>query len=180
MIYQPIIIGIVELILSFSLGILTVWMAFRWFTRITKEIDEIQELKKNNVAIGILLSAVLVSTALTVRQAIYPSISTLQTVAQRGFDVSNIITTLGIVFFSLILSLSLTLLGIWSAVKIFCHLTHDIDEIYEIGRNNMAVALVLGTLILVMGIFISHGVLSLLSAIIPVPAFENIHTMGIP
>lgn len=175
---QAIIIGAVELVFSFLLGILTVWIAFRWFARLTGEIDEVGELKKNNVAVGILLSAVLLSTALIVRQAVYPSMSTLQTYARAGFDWLNVIKLLGITFFCLIFSLALSLSGIWAGIKIFCRLTRDIDEIAEIGRNNVSVALVLGALIVVMGLFISSGVLSLLSAIIPMPAFENIRILG--
>lgn len=176
---QAIIIGIVELILSFLLGLLTVWMAFRWFARLTKELNEIKELQKNNMAVGILLSAVLIATALIVRQSIYPAMSTWQTFAHQGFDATSIAAAIGITLLSLILSLALSLLGIWGAVNVFCRLTSDIDEIAEIGQNNIAVALVLGTLIVVMGLFLSHGVLSLLSSIIPMPAFENIRIMGV-
>lgn len=177
---QAVIIGVTELILSFLMGVLTVWIAFHWFSRLTKDLDEIKELRKNNVAVGILLASVLISTALIVRQAIYPCISTLQTFAHQGFDAVAVAKLLGITLFSLFLSLMLSLLSIWGAVRIFCRMTREIDEIVEIGRDNVAVALVLGALILVMGIFLSHGVLSLLSAIIPMPAFENVRVMGMP
>ena len=175
---QPIIVGVVELVFSFLMGILTVWIAFHWFARLTREIDETHELKKNNIAVGILLSAVLISTAFIVRQTIYPSISTLQTYAREGFDLLSVLKLLGVTLFCLVFSLVLSLSGIWFGIKIFCRLTRDVDEIEEIGRNNISVALVLGVLIVVMGLFISHGVLSLLSAIIPMPSFENIRILG--
>lgn len=176
---QAIMIGIVELIVSFVLGFLTVWMAFCWFSRLTRQLEEMKELQRNNIAVGILLSAVLISTALIVRQAIYPSISTWQTFAHQGLDAAGIAAAIGITFLSLVLSFALSLLGIWGAVKIFCRLTRDIDEIAAIGQNNIAVALVLATVIVVMGLFLSHGVLSLLSSIIPMPAFENVRIMGV-
>ena len=56
----------------------------------------------------------------------------------------------------------------------------EIDELAEIGRNNVAVAITVGSMIIVMGIFLSQGVQSLLSAIIPEPAFGNIQIMGRP
>lgn len=121
--YQQIIIGFIELLFSFLLGLLTVWISFRWFSHLTKELDEIGELKKNNIAVGIVLLAVLISTALIVRQAVYPSISTLQTFAHQGFDGLSVVKLLGITLFCLLFSLALSLFGIWGAVKIFCLLT---------------------------------------------------------
>lgn len=177
--WSAVLIGVVELLLAFLLGLLTVWLAFRWFARLTRTLDEMQELKQNNVAIGILLASVVLATALIVRQSLYPSVSTWQTLLHGGFNAGDALLALGITLFSFFFSAFLALFSIWSAVRVFLWLTREIDEFLEISRNNTAVAVVLGALIVVMGLFLSHGVQSLLSAIIPMPSFERIQVMGL-
>ncbi len=175
-----VLVGIAELLLAFGLGLATVWLAFRSFARLTRELNEMDELKRNNVAMGVLLASIVLSTALVVRTAIYPSVSTWQSLIHRGFSSGDLLYSLGITLFSFFFSGLIATAGIWSALRIFLRLTGEIDELLEISRSNTAVAIVLGSLIVVMGLFLSHGVQSLLSAIIPMPAFERIQVMGMP
>lgn len=178
--WSAVMVGVVELLLAFGLGFLTVWLAFHSFSRLTRDLDEMNELKQNNTAIGVLLASIVLSTALIVRTALYPSISTWQTLLHRGFSGGDLLVCLGITLFSFFFSAMLALVSIWSALRMFLRLTLEIDELHEISRNNVAVAVVLGALIVVMGLFLSHGVQSLLSAIIPMPSFERIQVMGMP
>lgn len=178
--WNAVVSGVAELLLAFILGLLTVWLAFRCFARLTRKLDEMAELKQNNTAIAILLASVVLSTALVVRKALYPSVSTWQTLLHNGCNAGNALLSLGITLFSFLISAMLALVSIWSALRIFLWLTREIDEFYEISHNNTAIAIVLGALIVVMGLFLSHGVQSLLSAIIPMPSFERIQVMGLP
>jgi uncharacterized membrane protein YjfL (UPF0719 family) len=178
--WGAVMVGVAELLLAFVLGLLTVWLAFRSFAKFTRSLDEMQELRQNNVALGILLAAIVFSTAFIVRTALYPSISTWQTLIHRGFGGVDLLFCLGITLFSFVFSAMLALVSIWSALRIFMWLTREIDEFHEISHNNTAIAIVLGTLIVVMGLFLSHGVQSLLSAMIPMPSFERIQVMGMP
>jgi hypothetical protein len=52
----PLVSGLVELALSFVLGILVAFGAFRLFARLTKDLDEVDEIRKNNVAVAIVLA----------------------------------------------------------------------------------------------------------------------------
>ena len=70
--------GLVELLLSFVLGILVAFGAFRLFSRLTKDMDEVDEIRKNNVAVAVVLVSMVVSTGLVARAAIYPVIGALQ------------------------------------------------------------------------------------------------------
>jgi len=178
--WNAILVGVLELLLAFGLGFLTVWLAFRSFARFTRHLDEMEELRRNNASMGILLASIVLSTAFVVRAALYPSVSTWQTLVHRGFSGGDLLFCLGITLFSFVFSAVIALVGIWSALRIFLRLTREVDELYEIGRNNLAVALVLGVLIVVMGLFLSHGVQSLLSAMIPMPSFERVQVMGMP
>ena len=60
----------------------------------------------------------------------------------------------------------------------FLRLTHDIDELREIRHNNVAVAITLGVTVVIMGIFLSDGLGTLVQAIVPFPVFAPVEVMG--
>jgi uncharacterized membrane protein YjfL (UPF0719 family) len=171
------VVGVFELLLSLFLGILTAWFAYKRFSRLTRDIDEKKELRKNNVAVGILLGATILSVAFVVKQAAYPAVSSLQTMVHKGISIIGALKVLGVAACSIAIAMIIALAAIWVAVRIFLRLTKEINELAEIRRNNVAVAIVLGCLIVVIGLFLAQGIQSLLAALIPMPAFEKIQVM---
>lgn len=172
--------GIVELVLSFVLGILVAYTSFRLFARITRDLEEVEELRKNNTAVGVMLGAMLIGSALILRKALFPAISSLQTALYEGMCLQGFLQTAGLSLVYVLLALALAVGGIGFSTRLFLRLTHDIDELSEIKQNNVAVAVTLGCVIIVMSLFLSQGVQSFLSALIPYPAVESIQIMGQP
>jgi uncharacterized membrane protein YjfL (UPF0719 family) len=171
------VIGLAELALSLLLAFLTTWFAFKRFSRLTRDVEEMKELRANNTAVGILLGSTVLSIALVVRQAAYPMISSLETVVHKGLSFMGVLKGIGVAAASITLSMIIALLAIWTAVRLFLRLTKEIDEMAEIRRNNVAVAIVLGCLIIVVGLFLGQGIQSLLAAMIPMPAFGQIQAL---
>ena len=171
--------GLVELLLSFVLGILVAFGAFRLFARLTKDMDEVDEIRKNNVAVAVVLVSMVVSTGLVARAAIYPVIGALQSalVSELGPGAVAAVAGRGVLY--VLLSFAGAAGAIATGTKIFLRLTRDIDELAELRRNNVAVAIVLAGFILVMGLFLSRGVESLLAALVPEPAFGRIEVEGL-
>ena len=173
-----IVAGIVELALAFVLAVAVTWVSFKAFSRLTRHIDEMEELKKNNVSAGVLFASMLLAVAVVVREAIYPSISGLRTALFQGFSWAGVgkVLLLGIVY------VALATLGAVGAVavttKIFLWLTRDLDELRAIQHNNLAVAIALGAVIVTMGLFLAQGMQTLLSALVPYPAIETIKIFG--
>lgn len=170
--------GAAEFALSFVLGLAVAYCSFRLLSRMTRNLDELQELKKNNTAVGILSASMLLSTALVARQALYPIVSTLQTKLFEGLTPGAALRWVALsasyTAFAVVVAAGAVVLG----TRVFVGLTRDIDELAEIERNNVAVALTLGAVIVVMGLFLSHGVESLLAAVIPEPSLANIRVLG--
>jgi len=172
-----VLVGLVELVLAVCLGFLSVWFSFRMFGKLTNKFGSSEALKNNNVAVGILFGSTIISTAFVVKQAAYPIISSLQTFAHKGIALLTLIRLLGIALICIALVMVIALVAIWIAFRLFLRLTKDIDEMSEIRRNNIAVALVLGSMIIVIGLFLSQGIQSILSTLIPMPVFGNIQVM---
>ena len=172
--------GLVELVLSFVLGVLVAFVSFKVFARLTRSLDEVGEMKRNNVAVGVLMASTLVSCALVVRQTLYPVVSSVQTALFNGIDLLGAAKVVGLSVLYLCLSLAIAILAVNAATRVFLRLTRELDELAEIKQNNVAVALTLGAVIVVMGLFLAHGVESLLAALIPFPAMESIQILGQP
>jgi uncharacterized membrane protein YjfL (UPF0719 family) len=173
-----IISGLAEMILSFGLAILVVYQSFGVFRRITGPMDEIGELNRNNTAAGIFVGSLLVSTAMIVRQAINPIISTLQTKLFAGISIATGLSLIGLSLLYLGLAIVISIAALALGVRIFLRLPRRVDVLAEIGKNNVAVAITLACVIFVMGLFLAQGVQSLLSAIIPDPVLGRIQVMG--
>lgn len=173
-----IISGLVELVLSFALAILVTWASFRVFGWMTRHLDEMAELKRNNAAAGILFASMLLAAALVVREALFPTISSLRTALFQGFSAPALAKVVGLGLLYIGATVAGAVWGVAVAARLFLRMTRSIDELEEIRNNNLAVAMALGAVIVTMGLFMAHGLQSLLSALVPYPAVETIRIMG--
>ncbi len=177
--FVGIICGIVHLILSFALAIVATFGSFRIFDKLTKDIEEVDELKSNNVAVSITLSGMLLASAFVLKAVISPAISTLQTYLYQGMTAISWLKLAGFFLGYLAGALAVTIGTIWLAIWTFLRLTRKIDEFVEVKNRNVAVAIVLATVIVIMGLFLGDGIRSLLEAIIPFPAMQEIQVMSL-
>ena len=172
------VIGICEFILSFLLGLFSIWLAFKLFLKLTKNLDEMHELKKGNIAAGIFLSSVLVSVGLVLFKVIYPIICTFNTCFVRSEPVlTDLFVWLGYILLYLFITIPVSVVTIWLGISLFCRMTPYINEIEEVKNNNIAVAILLSVITIVLAVFISHGLSSLLTVIIPSPSLPQIQVM---
>jgi uncharacterized membrane protein YjfL (UPF0719 family) len=176
--WVAIVSGIFELALSFVLAVGVTWISFRAFSRMTKHVDEMEELRKNNAAAGILFASMLLAVAIVVKEALFPCISGLRTALVQGFswpDASRVLLY-GLLY--IVLATAGAVGAVSLATRIFLSLTKEMDELNAIQHSNVAVALALGAVIVTMGLFLAHGMQTLLSALVPYPAIESIRVFG--
>ena len=170
--------GLVEFGLALILGIVVAFGAFRLFARMHSSIDEEAALGANNVAVGILQAALLIGTALIVREGLSPVTSSLQTLLADAVSLGKVLKFVGMSLGYLILVLALALVAVSTSLRLFIRLTHGLDELRHVNENNVAVALTLGAVIIVMSLFLAQGVQSLLAALVPYPALSSVQVMG--
>lgn len=130
-----------ELLLSFAqlavaviLSAITAYLAlylFQWFTR---GLDEWEELRHGNPAVGIVLGAILIALAIVLRPALHVTTST--------WDVGGafFFRTLLAEAVQLALGLVVGLISLALALYLFAGLTRGIDEVEELKQGNLAVA----------------------------------------
>lgn len=156
-------IAIAQVLVSLGFAMLAVYAGLRIFDKLTKGIDEMAELKKGNVAIGVLLGAVILSYA----TVIAGGVSSLTNVVLSVGDAPLTSVLMGLLggVVNLLIALGLASAAIYMALNIFGKITKGIDEEAELKRGNLALAFLLAAILLAVSTVIASGVESVGAAI---------------
>lgn len=151
-----------ELALALLFGLACVWVGIRAFDRMTPRVDELAEVKRGNAAVGIVLASVVLSIALVVRGGVEG-----MALAFVGVGAGAAAWALAVALALLRLAVALTLatLGLRLAYWAFDQVTAGIDEQAEIARGNVAVALLMGAVLVGVSLVIAAAVGSVTAAI---------------
>jgi uncharacterized membrane protein YjfL (UPF0719 family) len=136
---------VVTYLVSALIALMVLWLAVVLYTALTKKINEMEELKKNNLAIGLLLATFLISAGLIILEPL----TTLLNAFVAAPEVFN--TQLAAPFINTrillqgLIELPLAFLG---AILIFLMgfkmsdlLSRNINETGELEKNNVAIAI---------------------------------------
>jgi uncharacterized membrane protein YjfL (UPF0719 family) len=145
----------VAILLSAVAAYLTFFL-FLWFTR---DLDELEALSKGNVAVGIVLGAILVSVAIVLRPALV--------VHTESWDVGTSIFFRALLAEALQLAVGLVLAAVTIALSLalFAALTRNLDEVEELKNGNVAIAWVLAGVAISVSLMISQGVAQIMSLV---------------
>lgn len=159
-------VGIVQLIIGVVFAVISLYIGFSIFGRITKGIDEVAELKKGNTAIGILIAAVFLGIAIVVQSGVAGISTGISTALKVGiFSIAGILSIVA-AFVQLIVGIALAIATIYLALIVLDHLTEGIDEFKEIAKGNNAVALEMAGVIIAVAVIIQSGVMGITSALL--------------
>lgn len=165
--------GLLQLVLSLLIGIIFIYAGFRFFHKKIKSINEIEELKKNNIAVAILNASIIIALVIMVKNAIEPAI-TVFSLTLRNPEATYItfLQTAGIMLMQIILAGIISYISIYLAINLYTYLTKDLDELSEIKNNNIAVSIVFGVVIVAISLLMQQGIKSILDALIPFPSIS--------
>jgi uncharacterized membrane protein YjfL (UPF0719 family) len=145
-------LSLAQLAVAIILSAIAAYLSFYLFQWFTRNLDEWEELRQGNAAIGVVLGALLISAAIVLRPAL--------TVNADVWDVGNQ------VFFRMLLAealqlavgLVLVVLVLALALYLFAGLTRGIDEVEELKKGNLAVAGLLAGVVIGVGLMVSQAV----------------------
>lgn len=142
-------VQIARLILAIVLAVIAQYIAIKVFDRMTRGIDEFEELRKGNVAIGIIMGAVLLAVATIIASGVAGIVT-----PSTGFD----LVQLGVSFVWLIVAIVVAVIAQFIALSIYGRLTEGIDEERELKKGNLAVAITLGAVIYSIALVVQAGI----------------------
>ena len=148
----PLLLSLAQLAIAVVLSAIAAYLAFYLFQWFTRDLDEWEELRQRNPAVGIVLGAILVAVAIVLRPAL--------TVSTATWDVG------GDLFFRVLLAealqlavgLVLAVVTLALALYLFAGLTRGIDEIAMLREGNLAVAGLLAGVVIGVGLMVSQAV----------------------
>lgn len=171
--------GILQILLSLIIGILFIYFASKIFQRFTQGIDDIDELKKNNIAVAIINGALVIALIIVVMNSIESSITIFSnTLTNPDADLLTYIKTALLMLGHIALGGIVALGSIYIGLHIFMRLTKDLDELKEIKGNNIAVSIYLSIIIIALALLLEPGIRTILDALIPFPSVSFIDVGG--
>jgi len=155
-----VIIGLLQLVIGLILAIATIYIGFSLFDKILKEIDLQEELKKGNVAIGVLSAAIMITLAEVTSSAVSGITSGLS-----GKEINVVGTIIGGIT-QLIIGIIFAVIAIYLALYIWNKITKKIEETDELKNNNIAIGVVMAGVLIAVGFVIQGSISGIATAIL--------------
>ncbi len=127
---------------------LGVWL----FERTTRDIDEWAELRQGNLAVGVVMAAIVVAVGIIVRPALQDPLIVADVGRARPLY-ELVVNAIG-----LLIALVLAIVAVGLAVWLFTLLTTDLDEWAELAGGNQAVAVLMAGVVLAVALLTATAV----------------------
>ncbi|MFI5302959.1 MAG: DUF350 domain-containing protein [Polyangiales bacterium] len=162
--------GLAKIGFGVLVGAFGIFIALRLLQRLLKTSDADGEIARGNIAVGIVESASLVSLGLLAQQAVSATFEAMD-LLYRGqrFSMTMFVRfwVYAIVHVGAALVVGALVLGL--GVRVFERLTRGVDELAEVRRGNVASALVVAGMIVVMSLMAAPGLRAVLDGLLPIP-----------
>ncbi len=146
-------LAFMRLILSIAFAVLALYLASSILARLTKDMDEWEEIGKGNVAVAIYMAGIFIAVATIVA----PGISGL-------FSTWNLLAIV-IGFIQLVIALALAMAMQYVAISIFGKLTKGLDEWAALKKGNVAVGITMAAIVIAVAAVVVRGIETLINAV---------------
>ncbi|HSQ35900.1 MAG TPA: DUF350 domain-containing protein [Candidatus Binatia bacterium] len=171
-------ISLFEFVLLVVMSGLVIYLTYRLFIRANPDFDMEAEIKKNNIAVGILVAAILVSASMILEKGLGAVIGMMRlqisAPQQSGLPLWQIVL---LILGHLVMSMVLALFTISLTLRLFGRLGRRITPGKELQKGNIAMGLLLAAVVLVAAFYVGEGVSALSKALVPQPAMGRIQIM---
>ncbi len=164
--------SIAEICISIVLGVMLMYLAYRLIDNFVRKKNDI---KIDNLAYSIFSSSIIFSVAYLVSGIKSPILNALRMLENNpAYEGSLVIDGLKYsVLFLIILIITISII-IFLSIKLFTFMTKEINEFKEIGKNNVAVAIITATIIISMSILVKDSLYLMLETFVPYPENSRI------
>lgn len=164
------VLGIAKAFLGVVVAVAGVWLATRLLSHLLGLPQIGPALKEGNLAVAVVEAGSLVAMGMLAQKGVYTSFSALDLVfAQGPVDAGALFAVGSYVLVQVVVALALGTATIGVGVRLFVAMTSHIDEMAEIQAGNLAVAIGLAAMIVVLAILVSPGVEGILDGLLPWP-----------
>jgi len=146
-------LAFLRLVLAIIFAIVGLYIASWVLGKLTKGIDEWEEIRRGNHAVAIYVAGIFISVAIIVGPGVIGLF--------RTFDPIGIVVG----FVQLLLALALAVAMQYVGLSVFGRMTKDLDEWGELRKGNAAIGIVMAAIVIAISTIVSQGVASIIAAI---------------
>ncbi len=146
-------LAFLRLVLAIIFAIAGLYIASWVLGKVTKEIDEWEEIRKGNHAVAIYMAGIFISVAIIVGPGIIGLFRTLDAVG----------IVLG--FVQLVLALILAVIMQYVGLSVLGRLTKEVEEWKELKKGNVVIGIVMASIVIAISTIVAQGVESIVQAI---------------
>lgn len=175
-----IIFSLFEFLISLAITVVVVYLTYKLFSKANPDYDEEDELKKGNIAVAVLLAAIMLGAATIIQKGLFP-IMTLLRLYFTGVmkETINQWQMLAYAVSQFVMVFALSIFSISFALRFFGKLTRNIKEGPELKKGNIAVGIVLAGVVLIVSTYVGDSIGSLAKSLIPEPSLGKIRVLGV-
>lgn len=173
-----VLVSVFEFLVTVFLSVMVVFVNYRLFEYANPDYDHEEELKKGNVAVAILLAALLFASGMMIQKGIYPVVNLFRLYMTSPLDGTLSHMQMGVYALShLLMAFVLSVMTMSFSLRLYGRLTRDLHAGQELKKNNVAVGIMLASVVLVVGMYVSEGLGSLSKSLIPQPSIGRVQIM---
>jgi uncharacterized membrane protein YjfL (UPF0719 family) len=178
MFVTSLLISLFEFALLVVMSGLVIYLTYRLFVRANPDFDMEIEIKNGNIAVGILMATILFSASMILEKGLGAVMGMLRlhisAPMQSGLPLWQFLL---LVLGHLVMSMVLALFTISLTLRLFGRLGRRISPGKELQKGNIAMGLLLSSVVLVAAFYVGEGVSALSKALVPQPAMGQIQIM---
>jgi uncharacterized membrane protein YjfL (UPF0719 family) len=167
-------LSVIQLTMSIFVGVIVLYLTYYFTLKVFEK--KKYEIKNDNIAFSIFLSAIIFSVGLIVSTAFEPAMNVIQLIQNTVQSKTELFFEFTKYLFLFIgIGIIVSIIVIIVSVKLYDFLTKKINELKEISENNVAIALVTGFIIIVISLFAKDSVSMMIESLIPYPDLPAIY-----
>ena len=153
-------------------------LTYRIFIKANPDFDMEEEIKKGNVAVGTLVAAILFAASMILQKGMGSVVSMFRMhISAPGESAMGLGKLALLCAAHLVLSMLLAVVTISVTLRLFGKLVRSLHAGKELEKGNLAVGIVLGSVVLVAALYVGEGVSAISKALVPQPSIGQIEIM---
>ncbi|MCX5794020.1 MAG: hypothetical protein NTY77_00810 [Elusimicrobia bacterium] len=178
MFLMRVLVSLFEFLLAVLMSGAVIFVTYRVFIRANPDFDMEAEIKKGNVATGLLVGTILICASVFLQKGM-ESVVGMFRLYMTAPDTAPLalwqmlllgLAHLGLSLFLAVLTISLTL-------RLFGRFTRRMQEGQELMKGNVAVGILLSSVVIVATLYVAGGVGALSKALVPQPSIGRIQVI---
>jgi uncharacterized membrane protein YjfL (UPF0719 family) len=169
-----VVVSLFDFILMVVMSAFVIALTYRIFVRANPDFHMGQEIKKGNVAVGILMAAILISASYILMAGTESSISMFRMHMLAPSEDESVLRIFGLIVAHLSISMMLAVVSISVTLRMFGRLERELRAGKELQSGNVAVGVLLAAVVVISSMYVREGVSALSKALTPQPSIGRI------